>query len=66
MQRLAGQTERWNLPPSVPNPLHLVCNTYVNAVITECGRIAMQLGCKWSIWFANLSLATAAGLMVAI
>jgi hypothetical protein len=66
MQRVVGQMERWNLRLSVANPLHLVCNTYVNAVRALCGWTAIQLGYKHLFGSPNAPLATAASLTVVV
>ncbi len=56
MQRVVGQMERWNLQLSMPNPLHLVCNTYVNAVRALCEWTAIQLGYKHRFGLPNAPL----------
>jgi hypothetical protein len=48
------------------NPLHLVCNTYVNAVRALCGRTAIQLGYTHLFGSPNAPLATAASLTVVV
>jgi hypothetical protein len=48
------------------NPLHLVCNTYVNAVRALRGRTAIQLPKRHPLGLPNVSLAMVACLTVVV